>query len=51
MTFILAMLKNPDKQRRAQEEIDAIIGSNRLPSLSDKNSLPYVQAICTETLR
>jgi len=51
MTFILAMLKNPDKQRRAQEEIDAVIGSNRLPSLSDKDSLPYVQAICTETLR
>ncbi|KLO06237.1 cytochrome P450 [Schizopora paradoxa] len=51
MTFILAMLKNPDKQRRAQEEIDAVIGPDRLPNLSDKDSLPYIQAICTETLR
>lgn len=51
MTFILAILKNPDKQRRAQEEIDAVVGPDRLPNLSDKASLPYVQAICTETLR
>ncbi|KLO13426.1 cytochrome P450 [Schizopora paradoxa] len=51
MTFILAMLKNPDKQRRAQEEIDAVIGSDRLPDISDWGSLPYVQAVCTETLR
>lgn len=51
MTFVLAMLKNPDKQRRAQEEIATVIGSNRLPNHSDMESLPYVRAICTEVLR
>ena len=51
MTFILAILKNPDKQRRAQEEIDAVVGTDRLPNLSDMDDLPYVQAICTEVFR
>ncbi|KLO07686.1 CyP450 monooxygenase [Schizopora paradoxa] len=51
LTFVLAILKNPDKQRRAQEEIDTVIGSNRLPNHSDMDSLPYVRAICTEILR
>lgn len=51
MTFFLAMLKNPDKQRRAQEEIDLIIGPDRLPELADRDSLPYVRSLCTEVLR
>ncbi|KLO08857.1 cytochrome P450 [Schizopora paradoxa] len=51
MTFILAILKNPDKQSRAQVEIDGAIGTDRLPTVSDVDALPYVQAICTEILR
>jgi len=51
MTFVLAMLKNPEKQRRGQEEIDAVIGYDRLPVIEDKERLPYVRAICTEILR
>jgi len=51
MTFILAILKNPDTQLRGQQEIDDAIGPNRLPELSDWDSLPYVRAICTEVLR
>jgi len=51
MTFILAMLKYPEVQRRGQEEIDATIGRDRLPTFEDRASLPYVRAICTEILR
>ncbi len=51
MTFILAVLKNPDVQLRGQQEIDREIGPNRLPNLSDWDSLSYVRAICTEVLR
>lgn len=51
MTFILAMLKNPDVQRRGQEEIDRVIGTQRLPAFGDRDSLPYVRAICDEVLR
>ncbi len=51
MTFFLAVLKFPEAQKRGQEEIDRVIGSsNRLPEIADRDSLPYVRAICTEIL-
>lgn len=50
-TFFLAMLVNPDAQRRAQEEIDQLTGRTRLPIASDRSSLPFVDAIVKETLR
>ena len=37
--------------RRAQEEIDRVIGSSRLPTLSDRADLPFVDCIMKETLR
>ncbi|KAJ7290002.1 cytochrome P450 [Mycena rebaudengoi] len=50
-TFILAMLANPDIQKKAQEEIDAVIREGHLPSFDDEESLPYVSAIVKEVLR
>jgi cytochrome P450 len=41
----------PEVQRKAQEEIDDVIGTDRLPTLSDRGSLPYVEAIVLELLR
>lgn len=35
MRFILGMILNPDAQRRAQEEIDRVVGKNRLPTLDE----------------
>lgn len=51
MTFILAMLKYPEIQRRAQDEIDAVVGKDRLPTFEDREQLPYVRAVCTEVFR
>lgn len=51
MIFVLAMLRNPEAQRRGQEELDAIVGHGRLPTISDRVDLPYVRAICSEVLR
>ena len=51
MTFTLAMVKNPRIWKRAQAEIDAAIGSSRLPEYEDRPLLPYVDAILRETLR
>jgi cytochrome P450 len=45
------MVLYPDVQRRAQEEIDSIIGRERLPEPGDKESLPYIEAVCREVLR
>jgi cytochrome P450 len=41
----------PDVQRKAQAEIDQIVGNSRLPNFSDEGALPYVQAVLKEALR
>jgi hypothetical protein len=51
MTFILAMLTNQDAQHRAQIEIDAVLGHQRLPTFSDFDQLPYFSAMIKEVLR
>ncbi|EKM75591.1 hypothetical protein AGABI1DRAFT_79751 [Agaricus bisporus var. burnettii JB137-S8] len=51
LTFILAMLLHPDVQRKAQAEIDAVVGSSRLPDFDDMPHLPYLSAVLRETLR
>ncbi|KAF8259329.1 cytochrome P450 [Lactarius quietus] len=38
-------------QKRAQDEIDHVIGRSRLPAFSDRPKLPYVDAVCKELLR
>ncbi|KAI9432509.1 cytochrome P450 [Lactarius indigo] len=50
-TFILAMTLYPEVQRKAQAEIDQVIGGSRLPDFSDQAELPYVQAVLKEVLR
>jgi cytochrome P450 len=50
-TFFLAMAIYPEVQRRAQAEIDAVIGAERLPEFIDRPSLPYVNALVKETMR
>lgn len=48
---MLAMVMHPEVQRSAQEEIDRVVGSDRLPDYDDQDALPYVSAIVKETLR
>lgn len=45
------MALNPDIQAKAQEEIDRVVGNDRLPTIADKASLPYVEAVFKEALR
>ncbi|KXN81929.1 O-methylsterigmatocystin oxidoreductase [Leucoagaricus sp. SymC.cos] len=42
---------HPEKQRKAQAEIDRVVGPDRLPTWSDHDSLPYIEAMVRETLR
>ncbi|KAF8917181.1 cytochrome P450 monooxygenase [Mucidula mucida] len=48
---ILALVLNPKVQKKAQAELDAVVGRTRLPDFGDQPSLPYVQAIVLEALR
>lgn len=50
-SFFLAMTLFPDVQKRAQAEIDAVVGPGRLPSFADRSSLPYTEALVKEVLR
>ncbi|GAB1520438.1 hypothetical protein RhiTH_003513 [Rhizoctonia solani] len=50
-TFFIAMLHHPKVQEAAQDEIDRIVGPNRLPNFTDRDSLPYIEAIYKEVLR
>ena len=45
------MAMHPDAQHKAQEEIDTVIGPDRLPHFNDREKLPYINAIVEETLR
>ena len=45
------MILNPEVQSKAQEELDRVVGPNRLPEFSDESELPYIRAICKEILR
>ena len=45
------MASYPEVQKRAQDELDLAIGPGRLPTMDDKQSLPYVSAILKECLR
>ncbi|KAH9980679.1 cytochrome P450 [Russula compacta] len=50
-TFLVAMLLYPDVQKKAQHELDFIIGRERLPTFEDRPRLPFIDAVCKEVLR
>ncbi|KAF8132785.1 cytochrome P450 [Boletus edulis] len=47
----LAMTLYPDVMKKAQQELDSVVGTSRLPTFADRPSLPYVEALFTELLR
>ncbi|KAF8498385.1 cytochrome P450 [Hysterangium stoloniferum] len=49
--FIIAMIKYPEVQKKAQAELDSVLGIERLPTFEDRPSLPYINAICLEIQR
>lgn len=51
LTFVLAMVIYPNVYLKAQLEIDQIIGKDRLPTLADRDLLPYVDCIIKEAYR
>ena len=45
------MAMNPGVQKKVQEELDAVVGRNRLPTFGDREALRYVDAVLKETIR
>ncbi|KAJ7639244.1 cytochrome P450 [Roridomyces roridus] len=50
-TFFLAMVLQPDAQRKAQMELDNILGPSTVPRSADRARLPFVEALILEVLR
>ncbi|RAL00798.1 cytochrome P450 [Aspergillus ibericus CBS 121593] len=50
-SFFLAMALFPEVQRKAQAELDAVVGTDRLPQYADREQLPYTNALVKEALR
>ncbi|CAE7116581.1 unnamed protein product, partial [Rhizoctonia solani] len=51
LTFIAAMALYPDVQEKAQQELDTVLGSGVLPTISDRDRLPYINNLVLEVLR
>ncbi|KAG2008247.1 cytochrome P450, variant 2 [Coprinopsis cinerea AmutBmut pab1-1] len=49
--FFYAMAQFPEVQKKAQAEIDAVVGDKRLPTFEDRDQLPYVNALVKELIR
>ena len=49
--LFLAMAMYPNAQKKAQEELDRVVGKDRLPDFQDQDSLPYINALIMELLR
>ena len=45
------MANHPEVQEKAQAELDAVVGQDRLPEFTDRANLPYINAIITELFR
>ncbi|KAJ3794923.1 cytochrome P450 [Lentinula aff. detonsa] len=50
-TFVLAMVLHPQVFKKAQAEMDSVIGSDRLPTFEDRSSLPYLECVIKEVCR
>ncbi|KAI0932004.1 hypothetical protein AcV5_004645 [Taiwanofungus camphoratus] len=51
LSFFLAATVYPEVLKKAQAEIDRVVGPDRLPNFADRGSLPYLDWIVWECLR
>lgn len=45
------MVLHPEVLKKAQKEIDVVVGQDRLPEFDDRDKLPYVECVMQETMR
>ena len=45
------MILYPDVAKKAQAELDAVVGQDRLPNFADRERLPYINALVLEVIR
>ncbi|EPT01831.1 hypothetical protein FOMPIDRAFT_23964, partial [Fomitopsis schrenkii] len=50
-SFLIVILNHPGILRKAQAEIESVVGNARPPSFSDRKHMPYLDAVLTEVHR
>ncbi len=45
------MVLHPEAMLKAQAQLDAVVGRERLPTFSDREKLPYIEAMVREVMR
>lgn len=48
---VVYMLRHPKVAQAVQEELDQVVGRHRLPTLRDREFLPYTECVILEVLR
>jgi len=51
IVFLMLMATHPEEQKLGRDEIFGVVGEGRLPTIADRDDLPYVMAIIKETMR
>lgn len=51
MIFLVCIIFHPEVQRKIHEELDRIVGDDRLPTHEDRGLLHYIQAAWKESQR
>jgi len=49
--FVLAMMVFPEVQEKAKEEIDRVVGPDRLPTMEDEPNMQYIRSCVKESIR
>lgn len=50
LTFVLALIKYPEVLKKAQDEVDLLVGGQRSPIVDDFPKLPYLAACMKEVI-
>ncbi|RXW15357.1 hypothetical protein EST38_g10495 [Candolleomyces aberdarensis] len=48
---ILGLLEHPEVLKKAQAQVDSVVGAGNMPELEHESALPYITAIAHETMR
>jgi cytochrome P450 len=51
VVWVLCMVQNPEVQENARQELDRVVGRDRLPNLADRGTLPCIDRMVYETAR
>ncbi|TCD69399.1 hypothetical protein EIP91_007746 [Steccherinum ochraceum] len=49
--LLVLMMLYPEVRKKAQQELDRVVGPDRLPDYSDRDRLPYLEACISEAMR